>query len=86
MSEDVIFVRPMSGCMVRDPDSMELLPESGAWVPRNVYWIRRLHFGDVTDAAEISDETLQEPAPSAESKKPTAPAKPSAHDNREENA
>lgn len=93
MSDDVIFVRPMPGCVVRDPDSMELLPEDGAWVPRNVFWIRRLYFGDVTDLAAHAGEqaagsSVDHETPPAlvdsDAESTNAQAKPASDDAREE--
>lgn len=43
-----IFVYPAPGVEVRNPRSKELLPESGAWVPYDGYWLRRLKDGDVS--------------------------------------
>ncbi len=45
-----MFVKPRSGLKVRDPRNMWHLPETGAKVPRNTYWLRRLKSGDVVEA------------------------------------
>ena len=47
---DSLFVKPRSGLKVRDPRVLGHLPESGAKVPRNTYWLRRLKSGDVVEA------------------------------------
>lgn len=55
-----MFVKPRKGVKVRDPESKRHLPEEGAEVPENSYWMRRLLDGDVQtadyDAAEPADE------------------------------
>lgn len=41
-------VKPaVPGAVIRDPETMRLLPEEGAEVPENNFWIRRLRGGDV---------------------------------------
>ena len=40
------FLIPTGG-LVRDPQTMAVLPETGAWMPMNSYWKRRLMFGEV---------------------------------------
>ncbi len=42
-----VFVKPAPGLRVRDPMTRELLPETGATVPLNAFWRRRLEDGDV---------------------------------------
>ncbi|EHJ8971177.1 DUF2635 domain-containing protein [Salmonella enterica] len=42
-----MFVKPVAGRMVRCPVRGTLLPESGADVPDDVFWHRRLMDGDV---------------------------------------
>lgn len=54
-----MFVKPALGRVVRDPVKRALLPESGAEVPDNIFWYRRLKDGDVVQAKE------GQPAPKA---------------------
>ncbi|MEN4910778.1 DUF2635 domain-containing protein [Erwinia amylovora] len=42
-----MFVKPALGRVVRDPVKGTLLPESGAEVPDNIFWHRRLKDADV---------------------------------------
>jgi hypothetical protein len=46
------FLKPAPGRMVRDPRNMRLLPEEGREIrePLDLYWRRRLRFGDVVEA------------------------------------
>lgn len=43
-----MFVKPKDGLSVRCPVKGEALPNSGAEVPDNTFWMRRLRDGDVT--------------------------------------
>jgi len=43
-------IKPAKGVQVRDPATGEHLDPSGATVPRNRYWLRRLKDGDVVEA------------------------------------
>ena len=60
-----MFVKPGTGrdglpLSVRVPHTRALLPETGAEVPANSFWIRRLRDGDVVEAspgAEPAPET-----------------------------
>ncbi|MDC9598730.1 DUF2635 domain-containing protein [Xenorhabdus anantnagensis] len=42
-----MFVKPVTGRLVRCPVRGEFLPESGAEVPDTLFWHRRLKDGDV---------------------------------------
>ncbi|OTA14299.1 hypothetical protein Xvie_03818 [Xenorhabdus vietnamensis] len=42
-----MIVKPVAGRRVRCPVRGEFLPESGAEVPDNLFWHRRLNDGDV---------------------------------------
>lgn len=42
-----MFVKPAPGRVVRDPVKGTFLPESGAEVPDDIFWRRRLKDGDV---------------------------------------
>lgn len=50
-------VKPAEGRKVRDPASLQHLPEGGAEVPDTSYWRRRLQAGDVV---LVKDEQLEE--------------------------
>ncbi|EPF2621966.1 DUF2635 domain-containing protein [Yersinia enterocolitica] len=56
-----MHVKPVAGRTVRDPVKGTFLPESGAEVPDNSFWRRRLNDGDV--AREQPKEA--KPAPEA---------------------
>jgi len=61
-------VYPVPGRLVRDPRSMQPVPEAGRDVPDDdPYWVRRVRDGDLTDTAPAA-----EPAPAAKA----APAPP----------
>jgi len=59
---DQIFVSPVPGVKVRDPQTLRHIPESGQLVPRDSYWLRRLADGDVVEAAQkpTSSRKVQE--------------------------
>lgn len=46
-----MFVKPVTGRLVPDPERGGDLPPRGACVPANQYWLRRLKDGDVTETA-----------------------------------
>ncbi|UEW68532.1 hypothetical protein [Burkholderia phage BgVeeders33] len=48
-------VKPADGRIVRDPLRGDDLPANGRDVPRNVYWRRCVHSGDVVEIAESGD-------------------------------
>lgn len=44
------WVKPaLAGNVVRDPDTMQTLPEDGAEKPANSYWLRRIKDKDVVE-------------------------------------
>jgi len=49
---ETMFVRPAPGVRVRNPQNRQHIPESGAHVPRDQFWMRRLADGDVLIADE----------------------------------
>jgi hypothetical protein len=58
-------VRPaVPGTVIRDPHTRRHIPDEGAKVPRNSYWLRRLRDGDVV---------LVEPAPPPTGLEPPTP-------------
>ncbi len=46
-----MFVKPNTGRTIRDPVKGTFLPESGAEVPDNTFWRRRLRDADVSITA-----------------------------------
>lgn len=50
-TDNTMFVKPVDKALVRDPQrDNQHLPEDGALVPRNAYWLRRLGDGSVVEA------------------------------------
>lgn len=45
-----MFIKPVSGRQVHDPDRGDLLPEVGREVVPHQYWLRRIADGDVVEA------------------------------------
>jgi len=45
-----LYLKPAPGIRVRDPHTGQHLPEAGAELPKNRYWLRRLKDGDVVKA------------------------------------
>ena len=52
-----MFVRPAEGRKVRRPRTLTLLPESGAEVPADSFWLRRLAHGDVVEVDPPAEAT-----------------------------
>lgn len=52
-----MYVKPVSGRQVPDPEKGGYLPEEGREVEPNVYWLRREQDGDVTVVAADAGET-----------------------------
>lgn len=50
MSKRLIYVVPLEGLTVRIPKHKTKLPEQGAWVPAENYWLRRISDGSVREA------------------------------------
>lgn len=44
-----MFVKPVAGRLVPDPERGGDLPPDGANVPDNQYWLRRINDGDVVE-------------------------------------
>lgn len=62
----IIFVKPKAGLKIPYPGTRNFLPATGASVPRNHYWIRRLRDGDVIQVEAASPakvEPTETPAP-----------------------
>jgi hypothetical protein len=49
-------IKPVSGRQVPDPEKGGYLPEEGREVEPNVYWLRRIEDGDVTEVSADADE------------------------------
>ena len=45
-----MFIKPATGLVVRDPETMRQVPDTGREVPETPYWMRRLRDGDVVTA------------------------------------
>ena len=55
-----MHVKPVAGRTVRDPVKGTFLPESGAEVPDNSFWRRRLNDGDVVREQPKEDKPAPE--------------------------
>ncbi|CDG88086.1 DUF2635 domain-containing protein [Xenorhabdus bovienii] len=53
-----MFVKPVTGRLVRCPVRGEFLPESGAEVPDTLFWHRRLKDGDVCLSPPVTENKL----------------------------
>lgn len=53
MAEKMIVI-PRAGLVVRDPVTLQPLPETGAEVSCSAYWLRRVADGDVSKPAPAS--------------------------------
>ena len=49
MAMKMLYLQPKEGLVVRDPRNGKPMPCSGAAVPDNNYWRRRLRDGDVKE-------------------------------------
>ena len=47
---DKIFIKAVNGRSIRDPDTKELLSESGELKPRTGFWLKRIKQGDVVES------------------------------------
>lgn len=52
-------VKPVSGRLVRHPETGEPLPAGGLVVPRSPYWLRRVKDGDVTLATPDTGKAVK---------------------------
>jgi hypothetical protein len=55
-----LYIRPVTGLLVRDEKTKQILPPEGKLVEQSTYWIRRLKCGDVVlvENVETEKETL----------------------------
>ncbi|WP_336844981.1 DUF2635 domain-containing protein [Providencia rettgeri] len=49
-----LYIKPVSGVTVRDPETYQPLAAEGEVKPRNAFWLRRLKDGDVVQVDESS--------------------------------
>lgn len=61
-----ITVYPVAGRVTPDPAMGDTLPAEGRTVPRDIYWIRRLNDGDVTDKKPAKAKAKADTSGSAE--------------------
>ena len=54
-----LYLKPVPGVTVRDPETLQPLAENGEKKPRTTYWLRRLKDGDVSvvQAAQKKGDT-----------------------------
>lgn len=52
-----MIVKPKKGLLVKDPVTLQYLPEKGKRVTDNSFWRRRLRDGDVEEVVQKSIET-----------------------------
>lgn len=50
-----MFIKPIAGRLVPDPERGGVLPEAGREVEANQYWLRRLQDGDVIETTPQTD-------------------------------
>jgi hypothetical protein len=63
-----MFVKPAPDLKIRDPDRLDLIPNTGREVPdHHDYWIRRVRDGDVVECDPPPEEVPPEPAPAEQS-------------------
>lgn len=53
------FLIPKPGLVVRDPETLQVLPEEGDTVVLTSYWRRRISDGDVTIRAPAKTKPVQ---------------------------
>lgn len=44
-----VFIKTVKGRSVRDPETKQLLAETGEYKPRSGFWLKRLKQGDVVE-------------------------------------
>ena len=64
-----MYVVPVQGGLVRMYPTREVMPATGAFVPEDVYWTRRLLHGDVV-RGDPQKQTTEQPAAAAEIEQP----------------
>jgi len=61
-----LHIRPVPGRKVRVPYTRSFLPEGGARMPHEQYWLRRLQEGDVELVPEPAPEPVLPDVPKAD--------------------
>lgn len=51
MNQRTVFVVPVEGRIVPDPERGDDIPASGRAVPRTTYWLRAINAGDLKEGA-----------------------------------
>ena len=54
-----MFLTPVSGRFVHDPDHNDVLPAEGRNVEPHQYWLRRLEDGDVIESTPPEDKPVK---------------------------
>lgn len=62
---DELYIKPAKPGSLRDPETLQKIPDDGAYVPANSYWLRRLRDGDAVEA-----QAPQKKAPKKDGVKP----------------
>ncbi len=57
-----MFVKPIAGVRVPDPDKNDILPEEGREVEAKSYWFRRIETGEVIEIDTITLTPVLTPA------------------------
>lgn len=55
MNQRTVFVVPVEGRIVPDPERGDDIPASGRNVPRSVYWLRAINAGDLKEDKPTKD-------------------------------
>lgn len=77
MTQKTYFVKPKPGLIVRNPDgNFQPIPESGARVNRNPYWLGQIRDGSVTIVPDADVSEAPKPAGRVTTATRTTPAKP----------
>ena len=53
-----MYITPVAGRQVPDPDRGDLLPDIGREVEPHQYWLRRLEDGDVVETVPPADKPV----------------------------
>jgi len=56
-----VYVKPVNGALVRNPKSMQILPEAGAYVEYNSFWRRRVKDGSVVISKPEKKTVYEQP-------------------------
>jgi hypothetical protein len=53
-----VFVKPVNGAIIRDPLTLEVIPEAGRNIVLTTYWRRKIMQGYLEITEETCEETL----------------------------